>query len=307
MQFSVISLFIVLSLSLLISCSPPLKLDKGNQDTVNAFNAALLELWQDGTYNDIHQEWFGTQPERFRDCVEDSAALSYPSSTAVNGLLDRMISSQSIKVGYFAPIAILPGFEVTNGVVTGGFYPDLLDAILNRIAINYNLAYITPQWVAITDVSLFYPDHVDGVYDVIFMNLFKTSMWSAPVAPRPEIWSFTCGLLTAEPLRYYVCPGAVTKGLNLTSAETLDTVNTVVRYIGGGAQETAALNTFPNSMTNSVPDITTLFDQCEDETADIIVELPNRITNTIDNIIVDSQPIGTYVNTGAAFRFDKHQ
>merc|ERR1711982_308978 len=95
----------------------------------------------------------------------------------------------------------------------------------------------------------FYPDHVDGVYDVIFMSLFKTAMWSAPVAPRPDIWQFSCGLLTTEPLRYYVCPSAYTKGLNFESAEILD-----------------------------------------------------RITSAVDGFILDTQPIATYQNTGAAFR-----
>merc|ERR1712137_1256113 len=121
----------------------------------------------------------------------------------------------------------------------------------------------------------------------------KTAMWSAPVAPRPDIWQFSCGLLTTEPLRYYVCPSAVTKGLNLTSAETLDTPSTIVKFIGGGAQETAANVNFPSSQRSAAADLATLFDECENGPA--------------DGFIVDTQPIATYQNTGAAFRLDKKQ
>merc|ERR1712137_497817 len=126
-------------------------------------------------------------------------------------------------------------------------------------------------------------DHVDGVYDVIFMSLFKTAMWSAPVAPRPDIWQFSCGLLTTEPLRYYVCPSAYTKGLNF---------------------ESAANANFPSSQRSAVADLATLFDECENGPADVIVELPDRITSAVDGFILDTQPIATYQNTGAAFRLD---
>merc|ERR1712169_32673 len=133
------------------------------------------------------------------------------------------------------------------------------EEIVARIALNYGLPSINLEWIPITAVPDFYPDHVDGVYDVIFMSLFKTAMRSAPVAPRPDIWNFSCGLLTTEPLRYYVCPSAYTKGLNFESAETLDTPST-------------------------------------------IVEFPDRITSAVDGFILDTQPIATYQNTGAAFR-----
>merc|ERR1711862_946387 len=147
------------------------------------------------------------------------------------GLLDYILDNAEIRVGYFEPLAILPGFDTdAYGNVVGGFYPDLAEEIVASIALNYGLPSITLEWIPILAVPDFYPDHEDGVYDVIFISLFKTAMWSAPVAPRPDIWNFSCGLLTTEPLRYYVCPSAVTKGLNLTSAETLDTPSTIKIY-----------------------------------------------------------------------------
>jgi len=285
--------------------SAGLKLDRGNREAADAFNAALLELWQDGTYDDLYRSYFGTAPERFSDCVEDAAALNYPSTMTNKGLLDDLLDNASLKMGYFAPLAILPGFDVNSGNVVGGFYPDLAEAIVDRIAINYGLTSITLDWVAINTVADFYPDHEDGVYDVIFMSLFKTAMWSAPVAPRSEIWQFSCGLLTTEPLRYYVCPGAVTKGLNISSSVTLDTPSTVVKFIGGGAQQSAADVNFPSSQRSAAADLATLFDNCENGPADVIVELPDRITSAVDVFIVDTQPIATYQNSGAAFRLDK--
>merc|ERR1712232_1180675 len=250
-----------------------LKLDRGNREAAAAFDAALLELWQDGTYDDLYRSYYGKTPERFSDCVEDVASLNYPTTVTNKGLLDDMLDNAEIRMGYFEPLAILPGFDTdAYGNVVGGFYPDLAEEIVARIALNYGLPSINLEWIPITAVPDFYPDHVDGVYDVIFMSLFKTAMWSAPVAPRPDIWQFSCGLLTTEPLRYYVCPSAVTKGLNTTSA-----------------------------------DLATLFDECENGPADVIVELPDRITSAVDGFILDTQPIATYQNTGAAFRLDKKQ
>ena len=285
-----------------------LKLDRGNLEAVAAFDAALLELWQDGTYDDLYRSYYGKTPERFSDCVEDVASLNYPTTMTNKGLLDDMLDNGSLRMGYFEPLAILPGFDTdAYGNVVGGFYPDLAEEIVARIAINYGLPSITLEWIPILAVPDFYPDHVDGVYDVIFMSLFKTAMWSAPVAPRPDIWQFSCGLLTTEPLRYYVCPSAVTKGLNTTSSETLDTPSTIVKFIGGGAQETAANANFPSSQRSAVADLATLFDECENGPADVIVELPDRITSAVDGFILDNQPIATYQNTGAAFRLDKNQ
>jgi len=285
-----------------------LKLDRGNLEAVAAFDAALLELWQDGTYDDLYRSYYGKTPERFSDCVEDVASLNYPDTMKNRGLLDYMLDNEELRMGYFEPLAILPGFETdAYGNVIGGFYPDLAEEIVARIAAYYEICSINLEWIPITDVADFYPDHEDGVYDVIFMSLFKTAMWSAPVAPRPDIWNFSCGLLTTEPLRYYVCPSAVTKGLNLTSAETLDTPSTIVKFIGGGAQETAANVNFPSSQRSAAADLATLFDECENGPADVIVELPDRITSAVDGFILDTQPIATYQNTGAAFRLDKNQ
>merc|ERR1712100_730214 len=95
--------------------------------------------------------------------------------------------------------------------------------------------------------------------------------WRAPVAPRSEIWQFSCGLLTTEPLRYYVCPGAVTKGLNMGSSVTLDTPSTVVKFIGGGAQQAAADVNFPSSQRSAAADLATLFDNCENGPAMLLL------------------------------------
>ena len=295
--------FLCLSL-LLVAVLGNIKLNRGNHETKKAFDAALLEMWQDGSYDDLYRTWFNESPERFTDCVENSASLYYPAAVTNRGLLDDTLDTGTIRMGYFGPLAVLPGFDVQNGQVVSGFYPSLAEDIVSRIATFYEIPSISITWVEITTISDFYPDHVSGVYDVVFMNLFKNTMWSAPVAPRDEIWEFSCGLLTAEPLRFYVCPSAVTKGLDITSAETIDSSITTVQYIAGGAQQAAAEANFPTSIRSAAADLTALFTACEDGTADVIVELPNRITNSVQDVVVDSQPIGTYHNTGAAFRLD---
>lgn len=212
-------------------------------------------------------------------------------------------------MGYFGPLAVLPGFGLENGVVTHGFYPDLAEAIMSRIATHYEVEEISITWVEITSAATFYSDHTSGVFDVVFMSLFKTAMWGS--SPRDEIWNFSCGLLTTEPIRLYVCPSALDKEipLVLTSAETMDTTNTTVQYIGGGAQQAAAEENFPIALQagnlSAAANLAALFDACENGLTDIIVELPDRITNSVSGFVLDSQPIATYHNTGAAFRLDK--
>merc|ERR1712010_163714 len=201
------------------------------------------------------------------------------------------IHTNEVSMGYFGPIANLPSF--------------LVEELVARIAIAYDTAPISITRVSIANAADIFPDHDAGVYDIIFMNLFKTAMWPAPPAPRDELWNFSCGLLTSAPIRYYVCPSAVRKGLDLTSFETLDGPNTVVEFIGGGAQETVANAKFPNSQLVPVVGLDSLFNDCENGPADVIVGLPERISAVVVDYVVDSQPIATYQNTGAAFRLDK--
>merc|ERR1711907_751115 len=146
-----------------------------------------------------------------------------------------------------------------------------------------------------------------GVFDVIFMSLFKTAMWSSPVAPRNQLWDFSCGLLTTEPLRYYVCPSAVTKGLDTASPSGLSSADTVVSFIGGGAQESAARTNFAGSQFEASADLAVLFDARESGGADVVVELPNRIGGALDGVAVTSGPLGPYNNSGAAFRYDREE
>jgi len=298
---------LVLVLALAISSVSALHLDKGNAEAKAAFNAALLELWSDGTYNQLHVDSFGKTPERFADCVENPAAWSYPSISTNQGLLQQILTSSTVKLGYFLPLATPPSFELVNGIMVGGFYPNLAEAIVGRISAHYGLATpISIQWVAITQVQTgFYDDHYAGVFDVIFMSLFKTSMWSFPVAPRNVLWDFSCGLLTTEPLRYYVCPSAVSKGLDTSSPGGLTSANTIVSFIAGGAQEAAAQTNFAGSQMVASADLSVLYDACENGGADVVVELPNRIGSALDGIAVTSGPLGPYNNSGAAFRWDR--
>ena len=289
-------------LCIVVMCNG-IKLDTGNNEARAAFDAALLELWQDETYADLYRTWFNSAPERLIDCEEDPT-LSYPTEITRKGLLDYIVESSSIRLGYYGPLAVRPGFNIRNNTVTGGFYPSLAETILDRISLFYQIAPIQITWVEIADIPSFYSDHVSGLYDVIFMNLFKEGMWSSPVARRDEIWNFSCSLLTAEPLRFYVCPSAVTKNLDLTSVVTIDGPGTVVQYVAGGAQEEAAAENFPMSQRSAAVNLSALFSACEGGQTDIIVELPNRITDAVEGFVVESQPIGTCHNTGAAFRLD---
>ena len=287
--------------------SAKLILDKGNGQAVQAFNAALLELWDDGTYDDLFRSYYGRSPERFSDCVESPLALFYPEEHELinNGLLDFMLEEQTVKMCYSDFVATFPSFDIQNGEVVGGFYPDLAVLILDRISRHYNIDTIVIEWVVNSVPAEFYPDHYEGRYDIIFMNLFKNAMFSLPLAPRPELWDFSCGLVTAQPLRYYVCQSAIDKGIDLTSARTINGPNTIVKTLPAGAQAARAEATFPDSQVSSVPDLTTLRIECENGSLDVFVELPDRITDTFDDLIFDDRAIGTYINTGAAFRKDK--
>ena len=40
---------------------------KGNEDLVAALDEALAEVIEDGTYAEIHSEWFGSEPEWLDD------------------------------------------------------------------------------------------------------------------------------------------------------------------------------------------------------------------------------------------------
>merc|ERR1712137_912622 len=121
---------LVLVLALAISSVSCLHLDKGNAEAKAAFNAALLELWTDGTYNQLHVDSFGKTPERFADCVENPAAWSYPAISTNQGLLQQILTSSTVKLGYFLPLATPPSFELVNGIMVGGFYPNLAEAIV---------------------------------------------------------------------------------------------------------------------------------------------------------------------------------
>ncbi|SJM63576.1 transporter substrate-binding domain-containing protein [Microbacterium sp. JB110] len=48
-------------------------LAKGNEDLLEAMNAALAEMIDDGTYADIYNEWFGSDPEWIDELAEAQA------------------------------------------------------------------------------------------------------------------------------------------------------------------------------------------------------------------------------------------
>ena len=181
--------FYVLALVVLVSAQKSLVLDVGNSEARQTMNAALLDAFVSAEYDKIYNIFFQAAPERYSDCAESPLALKYPDLYTPGGLLDHILSTRSIKLGYFQALAILPSFKVENGAVTSGFYPELAKALMSRVADHYDISDISIEWVSIAAAADFYPRHVAGDYDVIFMDLFKYAMWSAPVAERSQLWT----------------------------------------------------------------------------------------------------------------------
>src|SRR5699024_3324024 len=49
---------------------------QGNDDLVAAMNDALAEMIDDGTYSDIYEEWFGSEPEWLDELADSQVGWS---------------------------------------------------------------------------------------------------------------------------------------------------------------------------------------------------------------------------------------
>eukprot|EP00745_Piridium_sociabile_P008551 TRINITY_DN157832_c0_g1_i1.p1 TRINITY_DN157832_c0_g1~~TRINITY_DN157832_c0_g1_i1.p1 ORF type:complete len:357 (+),score=43.35 TRINITY_DN157832_c0_g1_i1:85-1155(+) len=113
-----------------------LKLSSG--DLVNAFNAALMEVWRDGTLDDLDKKWSLADHHVKVWTCNPYAVWPFPieKTLADNSMLrDVLTTGRLIVVGYEADWGKDGNYKLKKPT---GYWPDMLDAVVRKISANYS-------------------------------------------------------------------------------------------------------------------------------------------------------------------------
>eukprot|EP00768_Dysnectes_brevis_P004294 gnl/Dysnectes_brevis/3079_a3825_724.p1 GENE.gnl/Dysnectes_brevis/3079_a3825_724~~gnl/Dysnectes_brevis/3079_a3825_724.p1 ORF type:complete len:820 (-),score=325.40 gnl/Dysnectes_brevis/3079_a3825_724:37-2496(-) len=173
----------------------------GNNELLRAFNAALSEIWMDGTWSQLYYHYFGLtdtidadvfkkylisfytgQDEQlhrldpphkldypqgtilFKDCDLHSGCFDYPDTISAEGSLWRVLKEKRVTVLFGGDV---PGLHVTKDGQHTGFEHDIVDQVYNRIGTYYlhDKAAIHVVWKLYTEKTKWTVDYPSGSKD----------------------------------------------------------------------------------------------------------------------------------------------
>ena len=143
----------------------------GNDEFLNALDAALYNIVDSGTYDTIYSSWFSGDVILTDDSTPDTAT-TFPSldSLTSGGTLDSIIKNGEIT---FGSDTTYPPFEYIDGQNIVGFDADIASAIATQFSEAYNVTI--KATMKTNDWDPIIPDLKSGKFDAILSAMTKTA------------------------------------------------------------------------------------------------------------------------------------
>ena len=186
-----IGVSIFLSILLITSLSPvavSADYTYGNDEFLDALNAALHQIVEEGIYDQLYLNWFSGSVVLTDDSTTNTST-TFPARADITegGTLDTILSNGTI---YFGSDTTYPPFESLddNGNVVG-FDADIAAAIATKFSAAYDLTITAVMQT--NDWDPIIPDLQSGKFDAILSAMTKT-------AERDQVIDFTRAYYTSS-------------------------------------------------------------------------------------------------------------
>lgn len=173
MKKSTLLLSITLTTLLIVGMSPlnaSADYKSGNDEFLDALNAALHNIIDDGTYDTIYSTWFSGSVV-LTDDSDANTATTFPAKDDLtsDGTLDAIISAGKIT---FGSDTTYPPFEYIESGTVVGFDADIAAAIATEFSDAYDTTIVAEMQT--NDWDPIIPDLKSGKFDAILSAMTKT-------------------------------------------------------------------------------------------------------------------------------------
>jgi polar amino acid transport system substrate-binding protein len=145
---------------------------EGNEELLNAIDAALKLIIDSGDYDTIYGHWFDGAVVLTDDSTADTAT-TFPveADLTENGTLAAIIANKKI---VFGSDTTYPPFEYIEGTDVVGFDADIADAIAAELSTAYGVTIVAEM--STNDWDPIIPDLKTGKFDAILSAMTKTEI-----------------------------------------------------------------------------------------------------------------------------------
>lgn len=213
---------VVFTVMLVGSFSVPAAADytSGNDELLDAMNAALTAIVNDGTYDTIYSHWFSGDVV-LTDDSDANTATAFPKTYDSEGTLGQVIANGKI---IFGSDTAYPPFEFMSddGVTVIGFDAEIADAIAAKLSVAYSKTITATMQT--NDWDSIIPDLKAGTFDAILSAMTKTAERAQEVQFTRSYYTSKQGILVPDASSISSIEAVNNSGLNvgLQSGTTSD-------------------------------------------------------------------------------------